>query len=702
VKKSHSDDDSDSDDQHPPKQSRSGRRRGLKPVANGDKFLIERAQLLQDAVGYELDDEKEAAAAKKKKVWEVEQVCNRRFNMRTLQYEYELKWFGWSEEGGTKKSYISSSFPVLLCSLLTAVVATLVCSFCPFFFPENTWEPAKDTHCRDLIHEFHLRAEERLTLELDENVERALAIATAANEQPSSPSRAASAPPPPPVALRDSPAVCFHRDGLCVLTRPEHCLPASVVSSTEALVSARFNSTLKSLTNRDMLDVLETRGFDNFKLRDRGRYDMTLDPKELPFLANAPWLPIVQAILGGAAHLSHAGCMMSMPFSATQAWHSDGPHRSKDTHLPAYMCNVFVPLIDMNRRLGGTQLNPGSHVHHDEMIRTTSVTPLLKAGQAMLFDYRIRHRGLGNEDVVARPVLYFSYSARADIVDDANFKRGRYAPLPPLLVELDQSRAERLKKRRRQRGESSSSSSSRSGSDESDEDEDASEEGNEEAEENVSNGASDNADGEKNAADADQAAMEEEEDGESAAAALAPAVAAASSPSPFDERKEDPSAASASAAAPPPTSSVSVPDASFTRASASRSNASRRTKQLKPSVVDATNAAVAAATKRRLRFSSMLSARTSVAALRRDALATGQAAACGVPDLPVSTSAAAAVGSIPVVPSPTRGEHKSARNPHPLPAHIDPAHSVAAATKAPRGKNKAAVTETATAPMLLD
>jgi len=186
VKKSLSDAASDSDDQHPPKQARSGRRRGLKPVANGDKFLLERAQLLQDAVGYELDDEKEAAAAKKKKVWEVERVCNRRFNMRTLQYEYEIKWFGWSKEGGTKQSRMPSwhaaSPPFMLSAHCCCRHSCLF--FLSPFFPENTWEPAKDTHCRDLIHEFHLRAEEQLTLELDENVERALAIATAANAPP--------------------------------------------------------------------------------------------------------------------------------------------------------------------------------------------------------------------------------------------------------------------------------------------------------------------------------------------------------------------------------------------------------------------------------------------------------------------------------------------------------------------------------------
>jgi hypothetical protein len=172
-------------------------------------------------------------------------------------------------------------------------------------------------------------------------------------------------------AASDPPAVAFHRDGLCSLTSPSLTLGLHDVIAVEEKVSKQFNSTLKSITNRDQLDLLETRGFDNFKLRDRGRYDMTLSVENFPCFENPPWLPVVQQILGGQARLQHFGCMMSLPSSATQNWHSDGPHRSKHTHLPAYMLNCFVPLVDMTRALGGTQIQPGSHVHHDFMIRTT-------------------------------------------------------------------------------------------------------------------------------------------------------------------------------------------------------------------------------------------------------------------------------------------------------------------------------------------
>lgn len=41
-----------------------------------------------------------------------------------------------------------------------------------FLFAENTWEPAKDTHCRELIHKFHCDNQEKLKLQIDKAVER--------------------------------------------------------------------------------------------------------------------------------------------------------------------------------------------------------------------------------------------------------------------------------------------------------------------------------------------------------------------------------------------------------------------------------------------------------------------------------------------------------------------------------------------------
>ena len=61
--------------------------------------------------------------------------------------------------------------------------------------------------------------------------------------------------------------VAFHRDGLCQLTDKKYSLKPSEVAATQAYVSKLFNSTLLSLSQRDLLEDLREVGFDSFKMR---------------------------------------------------------------------------------------------------------------------------------------------------------------------------------------------------------------------------------------------------------------------------------------------------------------------------------------------------------------------------------------------------------------------------------------------------
>ena len=80
--------------------------------------------------------------------------------------------------------------------------------------------------------------------------------------------------------------------------------------------------------------------------------------------------------------------------------------------------------------------------------------PCVPAGSAVIFDYRLGHRGLGNRlpGATARPVLYFTYSSRPGFSDDVNFSRRRYLALPTLLpppADEDSTRAARAADRAR-------------------------------------------------------------------------------------------------------------------------------------------------------------------------------------------------------------------------------------------------------------
>ena len=98
----------------------------------------------------------------------------------------------------------------------------------------------------------------------------------------------------------------------------------------------------------------------------------------------------------------------------------------------------------MNATNGPTEYVPGTHA--DYVLKAASKIPHLPAGGALLFDYRLKHRGLGNHSTVERPLLYLTYS-RPFWLDVYNFDKKRYEKLP--LVEEQVSREERMLKRQR-------------------------------------------------------------------------------------------------------------------------------------------------------------------------------------------------------------------------------------------------------------
>jgi hypothetical protein len=62
-------------------------------------------------------------------------------------------------------------------------------------------------------------------------------------------------------------------------------------------------------------------------------------------------------------------------------------------HLAAHAVNVFLPLVDLTATNGGTEFYPGTHVwgRYDATTgRASPVVPLARAGDALLFDYRIK------------------------------------------------------------------------------------------------------------------------------------------------------------------------------------------------------------------------------------------------------------------------------------------------------------------------
>jgi hypothetical protein len=174
--------------------------------------------------------------------------------------------------------------------------------------------------------------------------------------------------------------------------------------------------------------------------------------------------PVIQQLLGAAGSeddkdtvkLVYAGLIFNLPQSQDQPWHQDGvPLFPEDANaadiqasVPPYALNVFIPLENKDgaAELGPTEFLPGSHrwrasqleqvneIAQDKAIDDASdvISPILKQGDVLIYDYRVCHRGTSNlrkwnvcctSDSVqrdTRKILYLLY-ARPWFSDHVNF-----------------------------------------------------------------------------------------------------------------------------------------------------------------------------------------------------------------------------------------------------------------------------------------
>jgi len=140
--------------------------------------------------------------------------------------------------------------------------------------------------------------------------------------------------------------------------------------------------------------------------------------------------PLLQGFIGdgdddtGEGCVVSSGCVIALPESIGQRFHPDGNVRG--------MFNVFMPLVRVTPENGPTEFQRGSQVLSDEGVELETagdmyddaqvpyVAPCLEAGEVLIFDYRVWHRGLGNSTATPRPVGYLVYTKRG-FQDDYTF-----------------------------------------------------------------------------------------------------------------------------------------------------------------------------------------------------------------------------------------------------------------------------------------
>jgi len=197
---------------------------------------------------------------------------------------------------------------------------------------------------------------------------------------------------------------------------------AAVVDDRWAAVEAALGAKTPPL----LLNGIDRFEYNEIVHRSDGRFDMKVPDEIRSFLAEAPWVSAVHALLGPDCTPLYDSAIVSVPGAKTQDMHCDNghlfPHDS--THIASPHCvTVICPLVDVDEDNGPTEFWPGSHYESvakemfEERDRTGAHIPSKSSlqlagsvGDAILFDTRTVHRGMANAGDAKRPILYIAYA----------------------------------------------------------------------------------------------------------------------------------------------------------------------------------------------------------------------------------------------------------------------------------------------------
>jgi ectoine hydroxylase-related dioxygenase (phytanoyl-CoA dioxygenase family) len=127
--------------------------------------------------------------------------------------------------------------------------------------------------------------------------------------------------------------------------------------------------------------------------------------KEIKDLISDKVLPIVKAEMDMEANqleITEVQIVDSLPGSSIQIWHADNAYKG---------VTVMIPLIDLTEINGATYYIKGSQTLWENMIdkNITIDRPLLTAGDGVVADARIFHRGGANRSDSSRPMLVIRF-----------------------------------------------------------------------------------------------------------------------------------------------------------------------------------------------------------------------------------------------------------------------------------------------------
>lgn len=236
------------------------------------------------------------------------------------------------------------------------------------------------------------------------------------------------------------------------LAKAHHLLELCGVVILERLFTPAFMEEVLVEQNKVVDDFLEGIANDpsqtnstSSEQRSPGRYEL-LSPMAPPFtseelLRNPLLMPLMQRALGtNRIEVDTHSSVTSMGNTPAQHWHRDAgfifKSQTKDHQLPPHGLVVFIPLVDVTKRMGPTNFLTGSHINchpkdEKEIVLANwvlsecpfvgpSIQTPAPVGSAIVFDMRILHRGLANTKPQRRPQLYVTFFQEW-YVDHVNF-----------------------------------------------------------------------------------------------------------------------------------------------------------------------------------------------------------------------------------------------------------------------------------------
>jgi len=191
---------------------------------------------------------------------------------------------------------------------------------------------------------------------------------------------------------------------------------------------------------------------DGLKVGDR-RHMITVALEEafnnVNIYANTSVFSLLATLLTNDLVIDCMGAFLARPHAEEQHIHRDNPPIfSEDVvsdyydlphRLPPYCITLFIPLVELNSRVGGTRVWQNSHRASDtgEFFYEESTdfnkelpcfAPKTDLGDAYLIDMRMLHHGMKNNSDFFRPIYFISYT-RPWYSDWVNF-----SGQPPLIV----------------------------------------------------------------------------------------------------------------------------------------------------------------------------------------------------------------------------------------------------------------------------